>query len=323
MGYNLQDVSGNPSGGLNAWAFTLDLTDPSASTVTGDFSMVGTFGGVRESSSPYVFTTLEGGAFGTLGFNTSTGTYTFTVNRTAVIQSGTDQIYRFSVQGTDGGTSYTDTVTVNILICVTRGTRIETERGEVPVELLRIGDLVRTKDGAFEPVRWIGSRKVSAEELRQSDTLRPIVIQAEALGKGLPRRTLAVSPNHRILLSDWRAELLFGEPEVLAPAKALVNDKTIRRDSRAVTVEYFHVLFDTHQIILTEGLPTESFHPGVYSMSELDEEVREELVLLFPQLARPDGYGKTARIALRPWEAHVLLEQDNAGGAVSSLEQVG
>lgn len=308
MGYSLNEVSGNAAGGPNAWSFTLDLSDPSASTVSGDFSMTSAFFAPRESSTPYVFTVTDGGEFGALtSTNTSTGTYTFTVNRSAVIASGTDQVFTFSVRGTDSGNTFTDSVSVNILICVSRGTMIETDRGDIAVERLRVGDLVRTQDGNFTALRWIGSRRVSRYELRSDDSLRPIRIQKDAFGPRQPRRDLFVSPNHRLFVSDWRAELLFGEAEVLVPAKALVNDLTIRPDKGAVTVEYFHLLFDSHEIIFTEGLPTESFHPGAYSLSELDRDVRDELLHLFPQLAAPEGYGETARIALRPWETKVMM----------------
>lgn len=313
MGYTLTEVSGDATGGPNAWSFTLDLKDPSASTVSGDFSMTSAVFGSRESSTPYVFNVDSGGAFGSLtSTNTSTGTYTFTVDRRAVIDSGTDQVFSFSVTGTDNGNTFTDTVSVNILICVARGTMIETDRGEVAVERLRVGDRVRTQDGGFTELRWIGSRRISRTELNADDSLRPIRILQDAFGSKQPRRDLYVSPNHRVFVSDWRAELMFGEAEVLVPAKALVNDLTIRPDEGAVTVEYFHILFDSHEIIFTEGLPTESFHPGAYSMSELDNDVRAELLRLFPQLQDPEGYGETARIALRPWETRVMMADEEA-----------
>ena len=41
---------------------------------------------------------------------------------------------------------------------------------------------------------------------------------------------LVVSPRHRVLLQGYRAELLFGEGEVLVAAENLLDDDTVRRD---------------------------------------------------------------------------------------------
>ncbi len=90
----------------------------------------------------------------------------------------------------------------------------------------------------------------------------PIRIKANALGKGLPKRDLLVSPQHRILVSDWRAELMFGVSEVLVAAKHLVNDRDIRVATDLDEFEYYHILFESHQTVFSEGLPSESFHPG-------------------------------------------------------------
>ena len=313
MGYNLQDVSGNPSGGPDNWAFTLDLSNPAATSVTGDFSMTSVLFGTREATDGYGYAVTQGGGFGTLSGNTSTGAYTFTVDRSAVFASGDNQVVQFNVTGTDNGNTFTDVVTVNILICLSRGTCVDTERGAVPVEALRLDDMVLTHDGPPQPLRWIGSRRLAAAELAAKPHLRPIVIRRGAFGPDMPRRDLSVSPNHRIVLSDWRAALLFGEQEVLVPAKTLVNDRSILCDHGGRAVEYFHLLFDEHQVIYTEGLPTESFHPGSYTLGALDSERRAELAQLFPELAADDGgYGQTARTALRNWEARVLVTSQSA-----------
>ena len=104
------------------------------------------------------------------------------------------------------------------------------------------------------------------------------------------------------------AELLFGEDEVLVAAKDLVNECSIWVREGG-TVDYFHLLFDEHQIIWSEGLQTESFHPGPVTLSGFDDGVREELFTLFPDL-NPDtgpGYGASARPSLRSYEAAALF----------------
>lgn len=141
----------------------------------------------------------------------------------------------------------------SLVPCFLRGTRIATPRGEVAIEELVAGDLVETLDHGPQPLVWVGSRRAEA-----TGDQAPIRIRPGALGN---RRDLLVSPNHRMLLSGPMAEVLFGEAEVLVPAKFLVNDRDIRRSPRR-RAEYFHLLFARHQVIFAEGAPAESLFPG-------------------------------------------------------------
>lgn len=331
-GNDIRDVgtdTTNPSGDNDIWKATLDLRLSEANEITGDFNVfhqghdTGDAGNITYEFSGIGFSAygadgpeannnmiaVDNWPFGTLTTNSTDGTYTFVADWDAVLASGYDQLAYFHVTPIRNGVrGETDGVYIQLLICVARGTRIATPDGEVPVESLAVGDLVDTVDGPAQAVRWIGSRMVGKAELAARPHLRPVRIRAGALGENRPVRDLLVSPQHRVLLGGWRAELLFGEDEVLAPAKALVNDDTIRIDTAAEEVEYFHILFDTHQIMLTEGLPTESFHPQEYSLNALDRAVRDEILSLFPALADMRGQGKTARLSLRPWEARMLLD---------------
>ena len=185
------------------------------------------------------------------------------------------------------------------LICFTRGTLIKTDQGERPIEELAAGDMVLTMDHGYQPIRWIGSSKRAA-----TGDLAPILIRKGALGND---RDLRVSPQHRMLLQGWQAELLFGELEVLATAKSLLNDHSILRDEGG-EVEYFHMLFDTHEIIYAEGCPSESFHPGQQGWKALDQATRDEILTLFPQLAEGNfnDYGPAARMSLKHKEGKLL-----------------
>jgi Hint domain len=310
MGYNISDVGGETSGGLSDWTATLDLSLSNATTISGDFDVVSIFGPNQgEATEGYSFSALSNPAFGTLSFDTNVGTYTFTPDWGAIQATGTDQVVSFTVTGTSGGNSDDDTVTISLLICVVRGTRIETRKGPVRVEDLVTGDIVCTLDGPARPVRWIGSRRVSRRAQQVNPSLRPVRISAGALGDGVPRHDLRVSPQHRVMLQDWRAQLMFGEAQVLVPAKSLINDGTIRIEPARQDVEYFHILFDCHEIMFTEGAPTESFHPGKYALRELDCATRSELLTLFPELLTTSGYGAAARPSLRRWEAKMLAGQ--------------
>lgn len=188
------------------------------------------------------------------------------------------------------------------------GTLIDTVDGPRPVEALEVGDLVRTKDNGFQKIRWIAARTLDRAALDNASQLRPIRIKAGALGENKPERDLVVSPEHCILLDDWRCELLFGEDEMLAPARALLNDSTICTDHSAEDVTYYHFMFDQHEIVYSNGAETESFHPATGGVDALDEAKRTELFTLFPQLEHDlYAFGPQARAVLKSYEADVLL----------------
>jgi Hint domain-containing protein len=188
------------------------------------------------------------------------------------------------------------------IICFTRGTMIETQNGEVAIEDLSVGDMVRTLDSGYQPIRWIRSRTVPG-----SGNFAPIEFKAGAVGN---RRSLSVSPQHRMLITSAISELYFGTHELLATAKSLVNDKTIRK-TVLDSVEYFHILFDKHEIIFAEGALSESFFPGEQSMSSFDDETRQEIFELFPELrSNQKYYGKTARMVLKSREIPLLTGMD-------------
>ena len=156
-------------------------------------------------------------------------------------------------------------VSVTTVPCFTAGTLIRTARGEVAVEELAIGDMVETRDRGLRPLRWIGQRTVAA-----LGRFAPVVIEAGTFGH---HRRLVVSPQHRVLLTHWMAELMFGEDEVLVAAKDLVNDCSVRI-LEGGEVTYVHLLFDAHEIIFAEGLATESFLPGPMVLNDLEAAVR-------------------------------------------------
>ncbi len=126
--------------------------------------------------------------------------------------------YTIRVVSGDGTTPWTDFAPV----CFTSGTQIATVSGDRCIEGLVAGDLVLTMDRGYQPIRWIGSSKRPA-----TGDLAPILIRKGALGNN---RDLRVSPQQRMLLQGWQAEMLFGEEEVLVTAKSLVNDHSILRD---------------------------------------------------------------------------------------------
>lgn len=178
---------------------------------------------------------------------------------------------------------------VSFLVCFTAGTLIDTPDGPRRAEELRPGDLVSTLDRGPQRVRWVGRRTVSRQEMRRDPRLRPVEIAAGAFGPDQPARDLAVSRQHRILRSGWDCELYFAEPEVLVPAHKLVNGRTVRLADPDGAVTYVHFLCDRHEIVLAEGLATESFYPCRHSLTGVEAEAQAELLLIFPELGARSG----------------------------------
>jgi hypothetical protein len=110
-----------------------------------------------------------------------------------------------------------------------------------------------------------------------------------------------------VLIEGARAEMYFGEGEVLVPAKHLLGMSEVTRAIPAEGVTYVHILFDRHEIVLSEGLWTESFQPAERTLSALDVAAREEVLALFPQLAADVGSFPSARLSLKAHEAKVLI----------------
>ena len=212
-----------------------------------------------------------------------------TVNFTYTVESSTGQ-------------SDTGFVTIDSIPCFVAGTLIRTPTGDVPVDWLEPGDLVMTRDDGPQPLRWIGRRKVQA-----TGAFAPICIRAGTFGT---HQELWVSPEHRILIRDSLAELMFGDSEVLVAAKHLVNDNSVRRIEGG-DVEYIHLMFDRHQVVFSEGLETESFLPGPQTAQCFAPETLAEICALFPELdpETGEGYSPAARRTLRAYEAQLWLSE--------------
>ena len=252
---------------------TFDLTDFGSGSGSGDITLDGNDG----------FDTLR------LGSGADMSTLVITSDD-ASGKSGT-------VQKDDGSTITFSRM--ESIICFTPGARILTPRGLRAIETLGVGDQVLTRDHGMQPIRWIQSRTVPATGRLAPIRIRPGVIQGQ-------QADLVVSPQHRMLIQGHRAELLFGETEVLVAAQHLIDDRLAVRESGG-EVTYLHIMFDQHEVIYAEGAPTESYHPGDYSIAAIHDAARAELFDIFPTL-RSDltQYGRTARRCLKGFEAQLL-----------------
>ncbi len=248
-----------------------------------------------ESVFPGQSVLLNTGQTVTLNFN---GTLTITGD-------GDAEDFNFTYSINNGFQNDTGIVNVSSIPCFTAGTKIATPHGEVAVETLQEGDLVLTKDDGPQPVRWIGQKT-----LRAHGDFAPIRLKANTFGR---HNTLLVSPEHRILVRDSLAELLFGEREVLVAAKHLVNDRTVSRRVGGL-VTYVHLMFDQHQVVYSEGLATESYLPGSQTQNIFAQDTLDEICAIFPEIdpITGHGYSRAARRTLRRYEAGLWMKERTA-----------
>ena len=194
------------------------------------------------------------------------------------------------------------------VVCFTPGTQILTPDGPVAIETLEAGDRVITRDHGARAIRWIGATSLSAGYVGARPALRPVLIRKGALGENVPQQDLRLSRQHRVLVRDWRAEVMFGvEGGVLVPAFSLCNDSTVVDERPTEDITYIHMAFDDHEVVYADGVEAESFHPVDRMVSALNSAQQEELYELFPELQQGDGFAfDSARRQARAREARVL-----------------
>jgi hypothetical protein len=187
--------------------------------------------------------------------------------------------------------------------CYCRGTLILTERGAVAVEDLAIGDTVVTVSGEVKPIKWIGRRSYAGRFIAGNRAVLPIVVRAGALAPELPVRDLWLSPGHALLLDG-----------VLVPAEHLVNGLTILQSGPVDEVEYFHLEFEGHEVILAEGAPAESYvecdnRRGFHNAHEFaalyPDDARASFGYCLPRLK--EGMAELAAIRARLFERAAML----------------
>ncbi|MGH7041280.1 MAG: Hint domain-containing protein, partial [Acetobacteraceae bacterium] len=154
---------------------------------------------------------------------------------------------QFSTLATTAGTNAL-VVTTSQPACYLQGVRILTPGGERAVETLAIGDRVLTHRGRARRIRWIGRRSYAGAFARVDRGLAPVQIAAGALADGVPARDLFVSQEHALLLDG-----------VLVPARHLVDGRAIRIATEVDPIVYFHIELASHDVILAEGAPAETF----------------------------------------------------------------
>lgn len=180
------------------------------------------------------------------------------------------------------------------VVCFAAGSLIDTPAGPIRIEELGPGDLVNTAHLGAQPIRWAGQTTVPA-----LGDLAPVVISKGTFGN---RSDLIVSPQHALLLSDWRAEMLFGEDQVLVRAIDLLGMDGVYRKTGG-TITYCHILLDQHHLVRSAGLWSETLYPGAVALGAVNACARREIDRLFPDLG---DYGPMAARCLRGYEAKLI-----------------
>ncbi|MBJ3762540.1 Hint domain-containing protein [Maribius pontilimi] len=188
-----------------------------------------------------------------------------------------------SLQSDDGGNSYytQDAPNRGTVPCYAAGTLIDTLGGAVPIETLKPGDLVLTRDRGPRPILWTRSEDYPLENTARYD--RPVLIKAGAVGPNLPARDMVVSPQHRVLVgSGGQFETIFDE-EALAPAKALVGLLGIRHMMGKKSIRWIHFACARHEVVRANGCWAETLLLGRMVVDCLTPHERRALRALFPK----------------------------------------
>ena len=198
---------------------------------------------------------------------------------------------------------------IDTVICFTPGTMIATAAGMRPVEDIKVGERLITRDNGFQELAWVGRRDLSFDQLSKAPQICPVTIAAGSLGNGLPVADLTVSPNHRLFILSAENRILFDEAEVLVPAKQLVGRPGITQ-AMPKSVSYIHLMCEQHELILSDSFWTESFQPKTNALLAIESDQRDELLTIFPELreerSRLDYY--SARLSLHDHESQVALD---------------
>ncbi|KAB6718097.1 MULTISPECIES: Hint domain-containing protein [Roseobacteraceae] len=178
------------------------------------------------------------------------------------------------------------------------GVMIETSEGPQPVEWLRPGDLLLTRDHGYQPLLWVGR-----SALDEAHVTKPLRIFAGALGERAPERDLILSPDHHILLSAPQIELYFAEAEVFVPVSDIATEAEAAYAIPHPEYAYCHLLMKEHEVLLAEGVWIESLFADERTLSMLPPET---VMSLLTKLGPNHRNTETARMMLKRGEALAL-----------------
>ena len=184
-----------------------------------------------------------------------------------------------NIGGSDTRLTY-DFYESNSVTCFGPGTLILTDDGEIPVEWLEVGDKVLTRDHGYQPILWLARTTLPARHFDTYPSDQPVTLAQGTLGNGLPTRDLVVTGDHRLLICDPLAQLMFDSCEVLAPAKAWADADLASVVPLSGDITLTHILFRQHEVITAHGAWVESFFPGPEALRRLSPRHRAEIAYI-------------------------------------------
>ncbi|KEP69541.1 hypothetical protein DL1_03455 [Thioclava dalianensis] len=177
------------------------------------------------------------------------------------------------------------------------GTLIATQSGEVPIDWLRPGDMIHTRDHGYQPLLWLGQHvmpRLSPPECR------PIQLAPDQFGEAQPAQAMTLSPDCPILLAGYELELWFGEREMFAHA----GDLTVPPKPATGPQVLYTLLFDAPEIVLAGQLWVGSVHADAAYLALLPDGIRHTIAAQVIESHRT-----AARGVLADWET-ALFTQD-------------
>lgn len=174
------------------------------------------------------------------------------------------------------------------LMCLSfaRGTMITlTDGSQRPIEALVPGIEVLTRDHGRQTVRWIGHAR-----LRAVGSFAPVVITAGTIGNA---GDLIISQHHRVFLYQRNRLPGLATSELLVQARDMVDGEAVYLREGGF-VDYFSLVFDRHEIIYAEGVPSESLMVNDATVNRLPPEIAADVKARFPGLAQAPHFGTEA-----------------------------
>lgn len=98
------------------------------------------------------------------------------------------------------------------------GTKLLTLDGEIPVEILSVGDRLITRDSGISEVTHIQ---------RTTRRVHTIAFAAGSLGHTRPECDTILAADQMILIRDWRARAMFNSERALVAARSLIDGEFI------------------------------------------------------------------------------------------------
>ncbi|WP_298296431.1 Hint domain-containing protein [uncultured Litoreibacter sp.] len=191
---------------------------------------------------------------------------------------------------------------------VARGTLISTTQGPVAVEDLAPGMGVLTSEYGPLPLQWVGSYDMTPRDAQTNERGKLFRVTSDAFGLAKPASDLMLAPRSHILMRHAACKALFGVDLAFAPVRAFEDGVQVVSITPISSISLFNLAFDRQATILANGVEVESFHPGPFTETLLDDELLYSLLRLFPQARSLESFGPQLTQRLTSFEVRALRE---------------